>query len=71
MPLYDFRCENEECSHYNQTVELLHRAEEITHQVLCDHCLNPMNKLVSAPYGRVTGGATNNHKINRKKKLKE
>lgn len=64
MPLHDYRCENDECPLYNQTVEHLVRDTDC---VLCDKCGDPMNRLVSAPHGRVVGGATNNHKINKKR----
>lgn len=65
MPIYDYRCENDECSLYNQTVE------HLTHHtdcVLCDKCGEPSNRLLSAPYGRVIDGATNNLKINNRSK---
>lgn len=55
MPIFDFRCETEDCSLYNQTVELL---VNVSDTVQCNSCGNTINKLVSAPHGRVIGGTS-------------
>lgn len=58
MPIYEFRCEYDQCLKYNQSFESLVTPNA---PVLCDECLNPANKLVSAPPGRVSGGTPRFH----------
>ncbi len=63
MPIFDFRCENESCDEFNKIFESMTQPDA---PVLCPICLEPTNRLVSAPPGRVRNGTPRFHQNSRK-----
>lgn len=49
MPLYDFKCENEECKENGIHCERLCKVGKIA---TCENCQAPMKKLILPPEGK-------------------
>ena len=58
MPVYEYRCENQDCELWNIHQEELKSLSDRDLAVLCGACGDILQKLVSASFGRVQGGAS-------------